>query len=96
MNRSMKSADTPKQQLIPAPRHAGRRRSRPVLSRIWAFMAAISVVIGIVLAVAPGADAAAFTYGDYPPYRINATQVQGWANLSRDCSGTYGCFNSRA
>ena len=27
------------------------------------------------------------------PNKINATQLQGWANLSRDCSGTNGCYN---
>ena len=42
---------------------------------------------------AQSASAAAYTIGVYAPNRINGSQIQGWANLSRDCSGTYGCFN---
>ena len=55
-------------------------------------MATITVV-GIALALGPGANAAAFPYAVYAPNKINATQVQGWANLSLDCSNTYGCYN---
>lgn len=39
------------------------------------------------------ADAAAYTIAVYPPSRLNASQLRGWAKLSRDCSGTYGCSN---
>lgn len=37
-------------------------------------------------------EAAAFTYAAYAPNRSGGT-LTGWANLSRDCSNTYGCWN---
>jgi hypothetical protein len=39
------------------------------------------------------ADAAAFTYDVYAPKKEANNIIKGWANLSRDCSGTYGCYN---
>jgi hypothetical protein len=49
---------------------------------------------GTLVAVnASSANAAAFTYSVYAPKRLNSYQLQGWGNLSRDCSGTYGCSN---
>lgn len=44
-------------------------------------------------AAAQRADAAAYTISVSAPKRINTTQIQGVANLSRDCSGTLGCSN---
>lgn len=38
------------------------------------------------------AHATAFTYEVYAPDRSGNT-LTGWARLSRDCSGTYGCSN---
>jgi hypothetical protein len=57
---------------------------------------ALVAVLGALAAslfVASGAHAAAYPIGVYAPERISNTQIQGWANLSRDCSGTYGCYN---
>ena len=48
---------------------------------------------GILLVGAPRAEAAAYPIAVYAPKKLGATQVQGWANLSRNCSGTYGCYN---
>ena len=93
MMRSIKSAATRNEKAVSAPQDVNQRSSKRALSSISAFTAAIIAVIGIVLALAPGADAAAFPYGVYAPTKINATQAQGWANLSRDCSDTYGCYN---
>jgi hypothetical protein len=93
MMRSIKSTAARQEKALSAQQDAKQRRSKRALSSISAFSAAIMVVIGIVLAVAPGANAIAFPYGVYAPNKISATQAQGWANLSRDCSDTYGCFN---
>jgi len=90
--RSVKSADTRQDKTVSAPAGANRRMKR-VLSGIAASIAAITAVVGSGLALAPSANAAAFPYAVYAPNKINTTQVQGWANLSRDCSGTYGCYN---
>lgn len=45
------------------------------------------------LAAAAPAEAAAFSYGVYTPNKINQWTMDAWANVSRDCSGTYGCYN---
>jgi hypothetical protein len=89
MMRSITAAAARRAKAAPAP----RRRSRRVLSGISAITAAMIAATGIALAVAPGADAAAFPYGVYAPNKLGTSQVQGWANLSRDCSNTYGCDN---
>ncbi len=58
-------------------------------------IAAAGALIGGVAAVmGPAtANAAAYPVGVYAPTKISSTQTQGWANLSRNCDGTYGCFN---
>lgn len=71
---------------LPAGRTSGRA------GPLAALLLLASVLLSVFTAAAP-ADAAAFTYGVYAPNKINSTQVQGWANVSRDCSGTYGCYN---
>lgn len=54
----------------------------------------LALATGVVMFAAPvAANAAAYPIGVYAPNKINPTQLQGWANLSRDCSGTYGCYN---
>jgi hypothetical protein len=53
----------------------------------------ITAAAGVSVGLAPSAEAAAYPIGVYAPNRINSGQIQGWANLSRDCSGTYGCYN---
>jgi hypothetical protein len=71
-----------------------------IMTYVHKFTGRVSVVIasmialtGMILAFAPSAGAAAFPYGVYAPKKLNSTQLQGWANLSRDCSGTFGCYN---
>lgn len=55
---------------------------------------ALALAAGAVMLTAPvAANAAAYPIGAYPPNKINSTQLQGWANLSLDCGGTYGCYN---
>jgi hypothetical protein len=61
--------------------------------RIGLALAAVALGISTAMASAPAANAAAYPIGVYAPSKINASQAQGWANLSRDCSGTYGCSN---
>jgi hypothetical protein len=56
----------------------------------------VAVVIGTLLSMlmwSPRAEASAYPIGVYSPSRVNSWQIQGWANLSRDCGGTVGCFN---
>lgn len=53
---------------------------------------AVALGAGSMVVAAP-AEAAAFSYGVYAPAKINNTTMEAWANLSRDCSGTVGCFN---
>ena len=58
-------------------------------------------VVGLTLAAtgllaadfATPANAAAYTVAVYAPNNVGGSQIQGWANLSRDCSGTFGCYN---
>ena len=59
--------------------------------------AAATFAIVLVLALtnvltAGSANAAAFTRDAYPPNR-EGNSVVGWADLNRDCTGTYGCWN---
>jgi hypothetical protein len=51
----------------------------------------MGVAAGAVLP-AQSASASAYTIGVYAPGKSGST-AQGWANLSRDCSGTTGCWN---
>ncbi len=44
------------------------------------------------VALALPAGAAAYTKNAYAPARAGNT-ITGWADLSLDCSGTYGCWN---
>ena len=53
----------------------------------------VAAVVGLMTAAPPSANAAAYPIGVYAPDRINSSQIRGWANLSRDCSGTVGCYN---
>ena len=53
---------------------------------------AVALASGGLVAAAP-AEAAAFSYGVYAPKKISQWTMDSWANLSRDCSGTYGCYN---
>lgn len=53
---------------------------------------AVALASGGLAAAAP-AEAAAFSYGVYAPNKISAWTMDAWANVSRDCSGTYGCYN---
>ena len=50
------------------------------------------VPVIVLLSNAGDVYATASTYDVYPPNRDGDT-VTGWTNLSRDCSGTYGCYN---
>jgi hypothetical protein len=69
--------------------------SNSVLSRSWlpAMLACLAFALSAFLGLATRADAAAYPIGVYAPERLNSSQIRGWANLSRDCSGTLGCFN---
>jgi hypothetical protein len=55
-------------------------------------LVALIVTGGAVTAAAP-AQAAALTYSVYAPHKIGPTTAEGWAYLSRNCHGTYGCAN---
>ncbi len=50
----------------------------------------VLVVLTGTLSFAPSADAAAYTKAVYPPNKVGSSQLEGWADLSRDCSGTLG------
>jgi hypothetical protein len=52
----------------------------------------VTLILAFFMSIAPNAKAAAFTYNVYAPNRSGNT-LTSWANLSRDCSGTYGCWN---
>jgi hypothetical protein len=52
----------------------------------------VTIMLALFLSVATKAVAAAFTYDAYAPNRSGST-LTGWAYLSRDCSGTFGCSN---
>jgi hypothetical protein len=57
---------------------------------------ALLLLVPIVMAfgVAAPANAAAYTQAVYAPNVIaGGTALEGWALLSRDCSGTQGCWN---
>lgn len=65
-------------------------------SRFTKALVSVSMALGLVgggLAAAVPAEAAAFSYGVYTPNKISAWDMDAWANVSRDCSGTYGCYN---
>jgi hypothetical protein len=70
-----------------------RIRPGKVVRRLAVGMSGLAVAASAVAFATPAASAAAYPIGVYAPNKINATQGQGWANLSRDCSGTYGCYN---
>ena len=55
----------------------------------------VALAISLIMAVtaATMAGAAAYTKSVYPPDRINSSTLRSWADLSRDCSGTVGCYN---
>ncbi|MGY3564808.1 hypothetical protein [Sinomonas sp. RB5] len=75
-------------------------RPRTRTSRFSRLLKGIGATFGLVALIATGgalnaapAEAAALTYSVYAPYRISPTTAQGWAYLSRNCRGTYGCAN---
>jgi hypothetical protein len=51
------------------------------------------VPLVVVMSVASLAYSAAYTKSVYSPEKVNNSTIEGWADLSRDCSGTYGCYN---
>lgn len=61
--------------------------------RIATFVVAVAVALGAALVTTPAANAAAYPIGVYAPKKIAGPKLEGWANLSRDCGGTLGCFN---
>jgi hypothetical protein len=61
--------------------------------KLVASLVSVTIVILTMLVMATGANAAAFTYDAYPPDKSGPTMITAWANLSRDCTGTYGCWN---
>lgn len=81
----------------PMARSSASMRARAGHVRVARMPVALLLVLAALLTAgltaASAANASAFTYGVYAPKKINSSQVQGWANLSRDCSGTYGCYN---
>lgn len=77
--------------------HERPRTRMPRLSRLLRKIGMASglmvlVVAGGALSAAP-AEASAFTYSVYAPHKISSTTAEGWAYLSHDCRGTYGCAN---
>jgi hypothetical protein len=70
-----------------------KNHSKILAGKPLALLLALAALLMAGVAAAAPSNAAAFVYGVYAPNKINGTQVQGWANLSRDCSGTYGCYN---
>jgi hypothetical protein len=63
------------------------------LQKLSVLVVALIITMSMVLGTFQLADAAAYTKSVYPPEKHGTTQMQGWADLSRDCSGTYGCYN---
>ncbi|WP_285320739.1 hypothetical protein [Pseudarthrobacter sp. lyk4-40-TYG-27] len=68
--------------------------------RLSRLIKGIGTIVSLMALIATGgaiaavpAEAAAFTYSVYAPNKVNSTTAEGWANLSRDCSGTYGCWS---
>lgn len=62
--------------------------------RLLALVASLTAILMMTSVISPTtADAAAYTKSVYTPTRLNSTQIRGWADLSRDCSGTYWCGN---
>ncbi|MDP9352858.1 MAG: hypothetical protein M3P51_15150 [Chloroflexota bacterium] len=59
---------------------------------LWALSIAFAFSV-MSMSFAPVVDAAAYTKGVYPPNRIGATTIEGWADLSLDCTETFGCWN---
>lgn len=65
-------------------------------SRFARGLAALGLVAALTsgsLAAATPAEAAAFSYDVYAPNKVSRWTMDAWANLSRNCSGTYGCYN---
>lgn len=70
------------------------RAERPkAVRRMRRMLAVLLAAAGLLGLASTTASAAAYPNGVYAPNRINSSQIQGWANLSLDCSGTYGCWN---
>jgi hypothetical protein len=63
------------------------------LQKLSVLVVALIITMSMVLGTFQMADAAAYTKSVYPPEKHGTTQMQGWADLSRDCSGTLGCYN---
>lgn len=61
-------------------------------ARITGIFGAIAIVFALIFGLASPASAAAYTRSVYSPAR-NGNTLIAWADLSRDCSGTYGCWN---
>lgn len=55
--------------------------------------ATLALPFVLILALAAPSQAAAYTKEIYPPNRISSSKIEGWGNLSRSCSGIYGCWN---
>ncbi|MDP9885859.1 hypothetical protein J2W21_003384 [Sinomonas atrocyanea] len=78
-----------------------RGRPRARASRLSRLLREIGITFGLIALVATGvevatatpAEAAAFTYSVYAPHKVSSTTAEGWAYLSHDCRGTYGCAN---
>ena len=76
-------------------------RPRPGTSRLSRLVREIGTTFGLVALVVTGgavaaaapAEAAASTYSVYAPHKISSTTAEGWAYLSHNCRGTYGCAN---
>lgn len=56
-------------------------------------LAVLVLPLLLILAAAAPSHAAAYTKSVYAPNELNSTTLEGWGDLSRNCSGTYGCYN---
>ncbi|WP_030262314.1 hypothetical protein [Streptomyces sp. NRRL B-24484] len=77
----------------PARSAAARTAVRRTVRRAARGAAAAAALTGALALACPApAAAAAYTKAVYAPDRAGNT-LTGWGNLSRDCSGTVGCYN---
>lgn len=68
------------------------RRPSATRSRWRPAAAALASLLALTVVDQAPADAAAYTKSVYAP-NDEGSYLRGWADLSRDCSGTYGCWN---
>ncbi len=66
---------------------------RPLLQTAAKLVVVLLLAVPMLLSAFQGVEATAYTINVYAPDPKANNQMQAWANLSRDCSGTVGCYN---